>query len=60
MFAGVKQFLLPLPFPIFDLVHVQFICFYDTDEQLFIRTAFTRKLDYRWREQLLPEQLVNW
>ena len=28
LFVGGKKVLLPLPFPIFDLVHVQFICFF--------------------------------
>ena len=36
-----KKFLLSLPFSIFNLVHVQLICFFSTDEQLFTRTAFT-------------------
>ena len=44
--CGGKKFLLPLPFPIFDLVHVQFICFYCTDEQLFT-------------EQLLPGNRIT-
>ena len=28
------------PFPIFDLVHLQFICFFGTDEQLFYLNSF--------------------
>ena len=28
LFVGGKKVLLPLPFPIFDLVHMQFICFF--------------------------------
>ena len=39
--CGGKKFLLRLPFPFFDLVHMQYICFLSTDEQRFTRTAFT-------------------
>ena len=39
--CGGKQFILPLPFPIFDLLHEQFICFFGTDEKLFTQTDFT-------------------
>ena len=38
---GGGGFLLPLPFPIIDLVHMQFSAFFGTDEQLFTRTGFT-------------------
>ena len=34
--GGEKVSLLPLTFPIFDLVHVQYVCLYGTDEQLFV------------------------
>ena len=37
--GGFKLF--PLPFPIYDLVHMQQSDHFDTDEQLFTRTAFT-------------------
>ena len=45
-FGGGIFKLLPLPFPIFDLEHVQCTLYsssdhFDTDEQLFARTAFT-------------------
>ena len=43
---GEKTLLFALPFPIFDLVHMQVILsnfsIFDIDEQLFTQTAFTR------------------
>ena len=36
----------PLPY-LFDLVHMQFICFFGTVEQLFTQRAFTWLLDYQ-------------
>ena len=41
--VGEKTPLFALPFPIFDLVHMQVILSnFDIDEQLFTQTAFTR------------------
>ena len=41
--VGEKTLLFALPFPIFDLVHMQVILSnFDIDEQLFTQTAFTR------------------